>query len=107
MSGSSDFTPPKHLKRIFQSPAYGGVHSWLFSGTDGARAGDWCAAKHSDRLVIQIHNPENLKNEPAFTLLKMMDNPPRGVVFVLTSDEPQKVPPTIRARAQHVEVNHV
>ena len=37
------------------------------------------------------------------TLLKTLEEPPSHVVFVLATTDPQKVPPTIRSRTQHLE----
>jgi DNA polymerase-3 subunit gamma/tau len=36
-------------------------------------------------------------------LLKTLEEPPSHVVFVLATTDPQKVPPTIRSRTQHLE----
>jgi DNA polymerase-3 subunit gamma/tau len=39
----------------------------------------------------------------ANALLKTLEEPPSHVVFVLATTDPQKVPPTIRSRTQHLE----
>src|ERR1700683_2499841 len=44
-----------------------------------------------------------LSNAAANALLKTLEEPPSHVVFVLATTDPQKVPPTIRSRTQHLE----
>ena len=44
-----------------------------------------------------------LSTAAANALLKTLEEPPGHVVFVLATTDPQKVPPTIRSRTQHLE----
>ena len=44
-----------------------------------------------------------LSTAAANALLKTLEEPPSHVVFVLATTDPQKVPPTIRSRTQHLE----
>lgn len=44
-----------------------------------------------------------LSTPAANALLKTLEEPPSHVVFVLATTDPQKVPPTIRSRTQHLE----
>ena len=51
-------------------------------------------------IVDEVHM---LSNSAANALLKTLEEPPGHVVFVLATTDPQKVPPTIRSRTQHLE----
>ena len=51
-------------------------------------------------IVDEVHM---LSNAAANALLKTLEEPPSHVVFVLATTDPQKVPPTIRSRTQHLE----
>jgi DNA polymerase-3 subunit gamma/tau len=51
-------------------------------------------------IVDEVHM---LSNAAANALLKTLEEPPAHVVFVLATTDPQKVPPTIRSRTQHLE----
>ena len=51
-------------------------------------------------IVDEVHM---LSNAAANALLKTLEEPPSHVVFVLATTDPQKVPPTIHSRTQHLE----
>jgi DNA polymerase-3 subunit gamma/tau len=51
-------------------------------------------------IVDEVHM---LSQAAANALLKTLEEPPGHVVFVLATTDPQKVPPTIRSRTQHLE----
>src|SRR5271168_4432145 len=51
-------------------------------------------------IVDEVHM---LSTAAANALLKTLEEPPGHVVFVLATTDPQKVPPTIRSRTQHLE----
>jgi DNA polymerase III subunit gamma/tau len=51
-------------------------------------------------IVDEVHM---LSTPAANALLKTLEEPPGHVVFVLATTDPQKVPPTIRSRTQHLE----
>jgi len=51
-------------------------------------------------IVDEVHM---LSSAAANALLKTLEEPPSHVVFVLATTDPQKVPPTIRSRTQHLE----
>jgi DNA polymerase III subunit gamma/tau len=51
-------------------------------------------------IVDEVHM---LSASAANALLKTLEEPPGHVVFVLATTDPQKVPPTIRSRTQHLE----
>jgi DNA polymerase-3 subunit gamma/tau len=51
-------------------------------------------------IIDEVHM---LSTAAANALLKTLEEPPSHVVFVLATTDPQKVPPTIRSRTQHLE----
>ena len=51
-------------------------------------------------IVDEVHM---LSTAAANALLKTLEEPPGHVVFVLATTDPQKVPPPIRSRPQHLE----
>lgn len=54
--------------------------------------------------VIVVWEPELMRTETANKLLKLLEEPPTGVVFIMVSHEPQKLLPTISSRLQRVTV---
>lgn len=54
--------------------------------------------------VILVWKPELMRTETANKLLKLLEEPPLGVVFIMVSHEPQKLLPTITSRLQRVIV---
>ena len=56
--------------------------------------------RHKVYIIDEVHM---LSNAAANALLKTLEEPPPHVVFVLATTDPQKVPPTIRSRTQHLE----
>jgi DNA polymerase III subunit delta' len=56
----------------------------------------------ADRLVVQEASPE-----AANALLKLLEEPPPGSVFILTTEEPRRLLPTIRSRAAAVRLGRL
>ena len=56
----------------------------------------------ADRLVVQEASPE-----AANALLKLLEEPPLGSVFILTTEEPRRLLPTIRSRAAAVRLTRL
>lgn len=54
----------------------------------------------SERKVVLIDEVHHLTNEAATGLLKILEEPPEGVVFMLATTDPQKIPATIKSRCQ-------
>ena len=54
--------------------------------------------------TVIIWLPERMNETCANKLLKMLEEPPADTLFLLVSDEPQKLLPTILSRVQRVEV---
>ena len=59
------------------------------------------------RRVWVVIEPERLNVEAANTFLKSLEEPPSHVHFILVSDEPERVLPTIVSRCQVVEFQPV
>lgn len=58
----------------------------------------------SDYKIMIIWLPEKLHPSSANKLLKMIEEPPEKTLFLLVSDEPDKVIPTIMSRCQMVKI---
>ena len=54
--------------------------------------------------VVVIHPAETLNASSANALLKMLEEPPAGVVFILVSHQPQRLLPTIVSRCQKIDM---
>jgi DNA polymerase-3 subunit gamma/tau len=68
--------------------------------TDSVHLGVGATAKRKVYLVDEVHM---LSAAASNALLKTLEEPPEHVVFVLATTNPEKVLPTIRSRAQHLE----
>jgi DNA polymerase-3 subunit gamma/tau len=53
------------------------------------------------RRIVILDEAHMLTTEAANALLKTLEEPPPGVVFVMATTEPEKLPETIRSRSQH------
>jgi DNA polymerase-3 subunit delta' len=58
----------------------------------------------SDYKIMIIWLPEKMHNTAANKLLKMIEEPPEKTLFLLVSEEPDKVLPTIISRCQLVRI---
>ena len=58
----------------------------------------------SSHQVILIWMPEQMRTETANKLLKLLEEPPQGVVFIGVSHQPQKLMPTIISRFQKITI---
>lgn len=58
------------------------------------------AGTESARRIILLHPAEALNTSASNALLKMLEEPPSGVVFILVSHQRQQLLPTIRSRCQ-------
>lgn len=56
------------------------------------------------RKVMLIWLPEKMNAEASNKLLKLLEEPPGGTVFLLVSEEPEAILPTIRSRTQMLVV---
>jgi DNA polymerase-3 subunit delta' len=60
----------------------------------GPRTGSW--------FVIVVEGAETMTPDAANSLLKTLEEPPRGMVFVLLTTAPQKILPTVLSRCQQI-----
>lgn len=60
----------------------------------------YMAPVSSNRKVVLIDEVHHLTKEAATGLLKILEEPPEGVVFLLATTDPEKIPGTIRSRCQ-------
>ena len=69
------------------------------------------AARYSparDRYKVYILDEAHQITEAAFNaLLKMLEEPPAHVIFMLATTEPENIPQTIRSRCQHFSLHAV
>lgn len=61
-------------------------------------------AKRTAKLVILIDNADAMLAPAQNALLKLLEDTPKNVVFLLTAHHTQLLLPTIRSRAQEIEV---
>ena len=54
--------------------------------------------------IVVIHPAEGLNAAAANALLKMLEEPPANVVFILVAHQPQKILPTIMSRCQKIDM---
>lgn len=54
--------------------------------------------------IALIHPAESFNLESANALLKMLEEPPPGVIFILVSHQPQRLLPTIISRCQKIDM---
>lgn len=57
--------------------------------------------------VVIMWLPEKMKEEGSNKLLKIIEEPPKDTLFLLVSEEPDKIIPTILSRAQRVEIPRI
>src|SRR5690606_31246170 len=60
--------------------------------------------QNGGRRVVVIHPAEALNIASANALLKILEEPPAGVIFVLVSHQPQRLLPTILSRCQKIDM---
>jgi DNA polymerase III subunit delta' len=61
----------------------------------------------SDRRVFIIKNAERMWEEGASTLLKVLEEPPKNVIFILVTSSPGGMLATIKSRCQEVRFSRI
>jgi DNA polymerase-3 subunit delta' len=56
------------------------------------------------KTVILISNIENMRKETANAFLKLLEEPSKDLMFLLTTDNPDALLPTIISRCQHIQM---
>lgn len=62
------------------------------------------ASTETGRRVVLMWLPECLHESCANKLLKLLEEPPRGTVYLMVTQEPDRVMPTVRSRMQRIDV---
>lgn len=63
---------------------------------------------HRSRLKVYILDEVHMFSNSAFNaLLKILEEPPRHVKFVLCTTDPQRVPETVRSRCQRIDFRRI
>lgn len=60
--------------------------------------------KQNEKLVVLIDDADTMQEPAQNALLKLLEEPPAHVVFILTAHSPQVFLPTILSRVQKVEI---
>lgn len=60
--------------------------------------------KNDGIRIVLIHPAEGLNQASSNALLKVLEEPPPGVMFILVAHQPQKILPTIMSRCQKVDM---
>ncbi len=60
-----------------------------------------------ERKTSIIWLPERMNQECANKLLKLLEEPPLGTIFILVSEEPEKLLETIRSRTQRIDIKKI
>lgn len=60
--------------------------------------------KHNEKLVIILDDADTMLQPAQNALLKLLEEPPEHVVFILTAHTPQILLPTILSRVQKIEI---
>lgn len=63
------------------------------------------ARSREDALFFVLENPEFLLQVTANSLLKTLEEPPAHIFFLLLSQNPTQILPTISSRAEHVQLS--
>lgn len=107
----------REWRELAISTPYFGMNHWLDAmGAENQQAQIF--VKESDELVrklslksseggykvVIIWLPEKMKMECANKLLKLLEEPPAQTVFLLVSEEPDRILPTILSRTQRINV---
>lgn len=65
---------------------------------------DHTRTKHNENLVIIVDDADTILQPAQNALLKLLEEPPGHVVFILTAHTPQILLPTILSRVQKLEI---
>lgn len=115
---SDDFAP--EWRHILAGGAYFSMDQWLDEiGAENQQA--IITAGESDSLLHKlsmkssqggykvsiIWQPERMNGECANKLLKLIEEPPEQTVFIMVSNEPEKLLETIRSRTQRIDIKKI
>ena len=106
-------------EQLLKDP-YFNYHQWMeFIGSENAQGQIYekesteilrklsLKAYESDYKIMIIWLPEKMNPNCSNKLLKVIEEPPKDTLFLLVSEEPEKIIPTILSRTQRVEVPRI
>jgi len=81
----------------------------IFYVTESDRLLQWTATTaHASRYkIVLVWLPERMGDEIANKLLKLIEEPHSDTLFIMTSNDPEAILPTIRSRCQRVEMRRL
>ena len=115
---SADFA--KEWNQLINTSVYFTINDWMDAmGADNQQA--IITAGESDELskklllkssqggykVSVIWLPERMNQESANKLLKILEEPPHQTVFIMVSEEPERLLETIRSRTQRIDIPRI
>lgn len=62
---------------------------------------------HQTRMVILIDDADTMSEDAQNALLKLLEEPPRNVTFILTAHQQDRLLPTIRSRSMQIPLRRV
>lgn len=124
-STSSDYQPVsadyvRQWREMFVQNPYPSMDQWM-AAMDAANQQAIITAAESDELgrklslkssqggykVSIIWQPERMNAASANKLLKLLEEPPQQTVFIMVSEEPERLLETIRSRTQRINVKRI
>jgi DNA polymerase-3 subunit delta' len=110
----------KEWRQCLSKNPYFSFDDWL-DYLDAKNAQPIIYARESDELIKRlslksfeggykvtiIWLPEKMNDEASNKLLKLIEEPPLKTIFLLVSDEPEKILPTILSRTQQITIQRV
>ncbi len=105
-------SPCGHCKSCLEVKAGNSLHYRVFQHAkwsietirDLQRVVTYGADTPTGHLVVVLPNSEAMSTEAANAALKLLEEPPRGVCFILLTYHPQQLIPTIQSRCQTIEI---
>ena len=115
---SDDFA--KEWRQLICGGAYFTMDQWM-TAMNAANQQAIITGKESDELsrklalkssqggykISIIWQPERMNATSANKLLKLLEEPPQQTVFIMVSEEPEKLLETIRSRTQRIDVRRI
>lgn len=101
LTESPYFSLPQWMQRIEAGNAQPGI---FVDESDEIYRKLSLKASQGDRKIMIIWQPEKMNAECANKLLKLLEEPPKGTVFLMVTEEPDMVLPTLVSRMQRINI---
>ncbi|MCL2089040.1 MAG: hypothetical protein FWH14_06120 [Oscillospiraceae bacterium] len=85
----------------------GGKNSFHIETVRGIRTDLYVTPTESDYKFYLLFNVENMNIHAHNAFLKILEEPPRYAVFLLTCDNPKAIPSTILSRTMNIPLNKI